>query len=479
MRVYEILLIVAMVSLWLRVALPPDPASRIARWWWVVLSAALLSAIVHVLIEGTRWQMVPIYLALVLLSSVVINTRWRATAPDMPSWVQPDVNPRYRRAVAILSAIGLILGLLLSIIFPVPLMPAPSGALPVGTLSLQLTDTAREEVFTDVTGNARTLMIQIWYPRQAQAGARLAPWITRADLFGPAIAGWLRLPAFMFSHIGLAQSSSVADAPLSDSAASYPVLVYSHGWGGFRQINATQNEELASHGYIVVALDHPYGAMSTVLADGTVLPNKRSLLPAKDAPEYMPAIQLLSDVYARDVGFVLDQLALLNAQDPRFAGHMDLAHLGLFGHSTGGGAIVALCARDPRCVAGVGQDAWVEPVADAVIQGGLKQPFLFMRSAPWTINPNDARLTQLIEHSTGPRYRIGIAGAGHYDYTMLSLFSPLAAQIGLKGPIPAARVIPLINDFMLAFFDAHLKGAPVTAISDVAARYPEATLDMP
>ena len=49
------------------------------------------------------------------------------------------------------------------------------------------------------------------------------------------------------------------------------------------------------------------------------------------------------------------------------ANHIDLGLVGVYGHSTGGGAAVRFCLSDERCKAVLGMDAWVEPVPDRVI----------------------------------------------------------------------------------------------------------------
>jgi predicted dienelactone hydrolase len=382
-----------------------------------------------------------------------------------------------RRFLGGLSAAGLLLGVALGILFPVPQMPAPTGPHAVGTTSLRLTDAARDEAFTDAPDDKRTLMVQIWYPTDAPDNAARAPWLARADVMAPAIAAWVRLPSFAFNHAGLVRSNSVADAPLSASQAAYPVLLYSHGWGGFRQINATQNEALASHGYVVVSIDHPYAALGAAFDDGSIVLNKRALLPPRSDAGYWPAAQLLESIFSRDAEFVLNELERLNDSDARFGRRLDLTRVGIFGHSTGGGAMIQLCARDKRCKALVGQDAWVDPIPDALITAGLTQPTLFMRSEQWTGDANDARLIKLNNASSGSHYRLSIKASRHYDFVMIPLFSPLAPWLGLKGPIPAGRIMPLIDDFMIAFFDTHLKGASAAVLDAVAARYPEAIVD--
>jgi hypothetical protein len=172
---------------------------------------------------------------------------------------------------------------------------------------------------------------------------------------------------------------------------------------------------------------------------------------------------------------VMDKLAEINVSDPRFAGRMDLSRIGLFGHSTGGGAVINTCAIDPRCKAGFGLDPWVEPVPDNVIAAGLTQPFVFMRSEEWTgpNTKNDPRLSELYAHMRGPIQRISVRGSRHYDFTLIGLLSPLAPALRLKGPIDGLRMLRLVDDHLVAFFDSTLKGAGDIAMPQVRARYPE------
>lgn len=433
MRLLEWGFLVSLVMAWIiEMRLRPSGAARVA-----IVVAPVVVLIAHVLIEGVRWQLVPAYLGVVLYETRLLR-----------KWVSFST---------FLSGVLAVFGMALGILFPVPDLPLLSGPYAIGTLSFDATDAAREEVFTPESGDMRRVAVQMWYPAEAQPGVRRAPWLARADVMGPAIAMWVDLPMFAFSHAGLIQGNAVADAPWSVAQSKWPVLIYSHGWGGFRQINATQSEALASHGYIVVSIDHPYGALAATFTDGTVILNKSSLLPESDTPEFMPAAQLLEDVYARDVTFVLDELERRNAGAAPLAGRFDMERVGFFGHSTGGGAVVIACVRDQRCKAIVGQDAWIEPVPDEMIAAGLDRPALYLVSEEWIGDENDAMLNRFIDVSTGVQQRVFIPGAAHYDFTLIPLFSPLAPYLGLRGPIPADEVMPLINGEMLRFYERALK----------------------
>jgi hypothetical protein len=73
-------------------------------------------------------------------------------------------------------------------------------------------------------------------------------------------------------------------------------------------------------------------------------------------------------------------------------------------------------------------------------------------------------LRGLAGRSEAVNYWIGIEGAWHNDFTLMSLISPYASRFGLKGPIPAGRVIPIVDRYLLGFFDTFLLGTGSAAI---------------
>jgi hypothetical protein len=246
------------------------------------------------------------------------------------------------------------------------------------------------------------------------------------------------------------------------------MVLYSHGWTGFRAIALNQVESLASNGYIVVAPDHAYAAIASRFPDGTVMEADPAALPDRQTVElevYDTAAAELVATFTDDLVSILDALALGDAGPfAEIASHVDLGRVGAYGHSAGGGAVVRLCLTDERCHAVLGMDAWVEPVPDRVIATPSQIPMLFMRSDEWRGTPNDGRLRGLAERSESTTYWVGIEGASHNDLVLTPLLSPVAGRLGLKGPISAARIIPIIDRFLIGFFDHTLLGSGPAAI---------------
>jgi hypothetical protein len=144
-----------------------------------------------------------------------------------------------------------------------------------------------------------------------------------------------------------------------------------------------------------------------------------------------------------------------------FFNELDLARVGAYGHSTGGGAAIQFCGTDARCQALLGQDPFMRPVSTAVLERGVTQPAFFMFSQAWADDKNSLNNRQFKPFYTASKNAMGavsIDGTTHYDFSDLPLLSPLAPQLGLKGPIDGKRVTTIVNDYLLSFFESTLQG---------------------
>ena len=462
------------------------PILLIAYTLWPVLSGrrrpvyvsglaplALVVTVLHLALEGYRWQMLPLYLLVLgaCLAAALATRRPGSAVFRRRSW----------RGIGLIGMTVLVAAATaLPVLLPVPRLPAPSGRYAVGTVTVELVDTTREEIYSGRANEPRRFLIQIWYPAVPEPGARPAPWMENARIVGPAIAEWLHLPRFFLDHLALARTASFTGAPMDRSGAPYPVLVFSHGWGGFRAQNTYQMQELASHGYVVVGMEHTYGAVVTVFADGQVAANNPAALPdgVPDA-EYEAAARRLVQQWIGDMAFTLDTLETWNRADPegRFEEMLSLTSIGVLGHSTGGAAAIEFCANDPRCSGGVAMDAWMTPVTEETLARGLTKPFLFLFSELWPTEKNQALFDRLQQHSNSGDQVVTILGADHYDFSDLPALTPLAPQLGLKGPIQGARVQTIVNAYSLAFFNQLLNGQATTLLDGPSAAYPEVRFD--
>ncbi|MBI5353396.1 MAG: hypothetical protein HZB50_12215 [Chloroflexi bacterium] len=459
MRLLEIIipLVLAIYLIW------PHPRPRTIRF---APAIAFFLMLLHFVIEGNRWQMLPLYvLTLILTISSLMIISSKTDRPIIVSYL-----------TVILLAVSTALPTLL----PVPSIPKPGGPLQVGTTIFELTDSSRKELYSGVD-EPRKFMVQVWYPADPLPENKLAPWMSRADVYGPAISTFLKLPSFFLDHLALAKTPAYRDAPIAGTSTPYPIILFSHGWDGFNAQNSGQMIQLASRGYVVVAVNHTYGAVATVFPDGKIAYNNPNALP-EGVPdnEYEIAARKLVNQWAGDLAYTLDQLNLRNsdAKDAYYS-KLDFNRIGVYGHSTGGGAAIQFCGTDPRCKSLLGMDPFMRPVSSEVLANGVTQPSFFMFSQGWS-DLVDSRNNQLfnqfhpqVSDSMGA---ITIQGTKHYDFSDLPLLSPIAPQLGLKGPLNGKRVTEIVNAYLVDFFEMTLNGKPSTLFNDGFQDYPEVKL---
>jgi len=410
----------------------------------------LFVTLLHLYFEGYRWQMIPLYVLTLLLgisSLIKINNRsdWSAS-------------------VSYWTSILLLLSTAIPLLLPVPKIPRPSGPLAVGTVIYEFTDASRTELYSG-KDEARRFMIQAWYPAELKKGDERAPWMSNAEIYAPAIATYIDLPSFFLDHLKLVNIPAYKNAQVANTDIGYPVIIFSHGWNGFNAQNTGQALELASHGFVVIAIQHTYGAVTTVFPDGTVAPNNPKALPENaDDPNYEAVARVLVDQWGGDISYTLDQFKRLN-NDPGsiFYKRLDLEHVGVYGHSTGGGAAIQFCGMDPRCDAVLGMDPFMRPISAEVIANGVSQPSFFMFSQGWADlvdSKNNKLFNQFYPNVSNSKGAVIIRGTKHFDFSDLPLLSPIAPQLGLKGPLNGKRVIEIVNTYLLGFFEMTLNNKP-------------------
>jgi predicted dienelactone hydrolase len=425
----------------------------------------LLLTVVHLFVEGYRWQMIPAYgLTAVCL---LLALRWRTT--NSPS-------PRFAWLAGVLSFFIWLIALALPIAMPVPRLPDPTGPYAIGTFTTYLVDSSRPETYTEDPNDSRELVVQVWYPAANREGEP-AQYLPDLQVAGPVIAEQFDLPAFLFNHINLTKLDVWLDVPPAENGAPFPVIIFSHGLTGIRMQNTVMVRELVSHGYLVAAIDHSYANALTIFPDGRVfIYDPSRLFPSGESSpiEANPLVQ----VWAKDIGFVLDEMARWNQEPSHLLnGRFNLNRVGIFGHSTGGGATVEFCLQDSRCKAGVGLDSWLLPISGNLLNQVPSQPFMFISTPGWLGQANRALGNNIFNSLSHDGYALTLANTAHYDFTDLALLSPLTPQLGLSGSINSRYSLGIQNEYLLAFFNQYLKGEPSVLLTEEASPYPELTIE--
>jgi predicted dienelactone hydrolase len=423
-----------------------------------LLIVTVLVVVLHVIIDGIRWQLYLLYLALFLISILI----------TIKTFLIIDL----KKNIKIISNIVLIslfsFSLIAAIVFPIYELPTPSGEYLIGTESFVIEDENRFEHYGDDSTEYRRIKIQIWYPAESIEGYEQVPWLEDGTDVSRGLSKDYGFPTFMLDHMANIMSNSYLEAPISSSLPNYPVIIISHGWSGFRNLHTDYAEELASLGYIVIGIDHTYGSVATVFGENDITYKNPDALPSRETTtDFLEYANQLVYTYASDITLTIDYLESLNDNTipSRFNGKFNLDKIGLLGHSTGAGAGAAVAINDDRIDAIIGLDPWVEPIDATEIDKGLLVPSLFLRSEMWETGDNNINLYSIIENSAFDSTLYQIDGTTHFDFTMIYMFSPLTKYIGMSGTVEDEYLNSILKSMISDFFNQTLKNDTTSQIN--------------
>ncbi|MEU4644360.1 acetylhydrolase [Micromonospora sp. NPDC023814] len=330
-------------------------------------------------------------------------------------------------------------------------LPPPTGPHRVGTVSLHLVDRSRPDPVAD-PGHYRALMASVWYPAVRDARHYpVVPWMPAAPLRALLVSA-----GFDADAVAAPLTAGHEGAPALRAPERLPVIVFSHGNDGHRAEATIVVQELASHGYVVVTVDHTYDGFSEFPDGRLTVPEDLSFTPWDSS---------------HDIRFVLDRIEDLAAglnpdaeRRPLPAGlgaALDLRRIGMFGWSKGATATALVMNQDRRVRAGLSFDGPMQsqpPVTD------LDRPFMLM-TAEFT-RAAEPSVAQFWSHLRGWRLNVHADGAHHGAYCDNQWLIPQLARIigmgdeqlaGWIGTLNPARAVRIQQAYPLAFFDLHLR----------------------
>lgn len=341
-----------------------------------------------------------------------------------------------------------------------------TGEYPVGTTSVHLVDQNRRETFSSDPKARRELMLQVWYPReksQDQPIARYRPH-EETDL--------------QTRRLSLVRTRSVLNAPVLNGRYRFPLVLFSPAANGLRTQNTYQMEEIASHGFVVVGMDHSYGSSYVRFPDGRVIkgfPNNFLDFSSEQAlRDSTASVERDLEARVKDAMFVLDTLLQWNVSDPsgRFTRKLDTAAAAIIGHSFGGAVAAEACVRDRRFRAGINMDGWMFGLARKC---EISQPFFYMvdntpypQAGKKAVTISERLLDEAIKDgydtierklSASGGYFLAAEGLQHMNFADRPLFSLLHRETA-AGTIERRLAHRLINAYTMAFLKQHLKGEP-------------------
>lgn len=472
------------------------PGSKRPGWLRFLPAFPAIFLLLQVAVEGYRWQMAPAY----ALSGIV----FLAGLPAMVREPRPSHRPR--RVSKVLAIIASLAGLAilwisveLCVQVPVFSMPAPSGPYAVGTRTFLLVDESRIDGESPIHNGYRSMSIQAWYPAELTGKEERTTYI-RKDI-RDAMAEFGGPPAFYFAYLDQIRTYAYWNARVAHAADGFPVILYSAS--GNASLHKLLFEELASQGYVAVSISHPH--WTNVLFDdqGQVIPqngvderyqawfreeNTSTVQAAKTQILGADSIEVLQQAQAalnharpvaiaelrqwsQDTGFVLDRLAEMNRPGNFFDSQIDLSRVGVMGFSLGGANAGQFCVSDSRCRAGINLDGFM---FGEILDSNLSIPFMFIHSENPELEPGLAGAL-FYERAENSAYMLQFAGAMHSDLgNPLPNGRPVILPLGMSTVhfSDGAYLARIMNDYILAFFDKHLKNEPASLL-DGPSPYPQ------
>ncbi len=343
-----------------------------------------------------------------------------------------------------------------------------SGTLRLGTVVAQFTLKNRSRVtgWGAVTGNLaqaeRTLSVRFWYP--AEAFAKELP---------ERYAHVMRLPGKAPLSV-VSQGISIANAaPLS--GGRFPLVLMSHGYGGWSTQFSNLAEHIASHGYVVASIDHqdmPADSIATALLSfGNVMIDRT-----------LDQRQILSQILARAGDGTIPGLALADTRNVALIGYS----MGGYGAIATAGAPYSFANSPMSKIPGAaqarlrdveGQPAPIKALVTFAPWGGqpdsrawtaqslarIKVPVLLIAGNQDDVVNFKQGVSWLYKNMTGAqRYMLVYREARHNivgNEFALGPNTPFMAAEFLKEPVWRSERLNSINQhFVTAFLDLTLKG---------------------
>ncbi len=270
-----------------------------------------------------------------------------------------------------------------------------AGMYAVGTTRFTVSDAAR----------SRDLVAQAWFPSEVPATD------TMIELLEPDAmrAQYTQLLAAAPPECPSHTLPVALDA--APAVGTFPVVLISHCHSCTRLSNATTAIRLASHGFVVVSVEHLGDTLWEHLAGHDADINNAEL-----------------EIRAADIRAALDQIA---AGTTPISAIADLAHVGVLGHSMGAVTAGRVAQLDPRIGAAAALCAPMEnPLVPGVTLADVHVPLMFL------VAVEDNSITEFgnkfirdnFTNATVPATKIEVPDAGHWSVSdldgLVDIFAP-------------------------------------------------------
>ncbi|MEG0254987.1 MAG: hypothetical protein RR554_05810 [Vagococcus sp.] len=441
MRLFELLFIVTTVVLLGGITFKLESLKQYKK---IILSAEIVVLILSLVVDGYRWQLLPVYVLSFVINLVLLLSKNKTCIKK---------NSTIKVILKVASTIVVTVAVLAPFyMFPIFNFPVPTGQYKVGTKSIMLTKNKNQLTEKD-------MMIQFYYPADKESSKK-ADYSTDIEALRHELARTQGMPNIVTGHLKYIKTHSYLDAKVV-SDKKFPLLIFSHGMTLYNRQNTFQLEELASHGYVIAAVNYTKDSANTLFPTKEYVPYEEKELTL----DYLDTHNL---EWQSDATFVLD--TLLNEKNIEFdsvLNQVETEKIGAFGHSYGGATSTHLLIEDARVKAAINMDGGF--YGQEIKPGDIKKPFMLMNASDTMRNMQEGTDPLFEEclirndHVNQPGvYKLLLPNTDHGSFIDLAGFSPLVAVKDANYK----KTFDTINQLSLGFFDKNLKGENQKAVDD-------------
>ncbi|MFK5884156.1 MAG: hypothetical protein QM489_07465, partial [Candidatus Izemoplasma sp.] len=350
-------------------------------------------------------------------------------------------------------------------------LPIPVGKYTVGVKQMDFIDQSRKQVFDfEDTNSFRELPVVLYYPSDSNEGKQCADYMP-AEVANVMSKTSHRLVS---KNIYKIKTHCYKEIAISTKKDNFPVILFNHGYGTYIESSTILLSNLASAGYIVVSIGHPYEAVAVKYLDGRVVKQhkdaiKRMNLSESDfkkskvieldelATELSKYVHDVNNpfenfkIWQKDSSFILDELENLNTGkiESIFKNKLNLGlGVGIFGHSFGGTTAVQTCLKDKRVKCGINLDG--SGFCNDLFND-IKKPFMFIGSR------NTGKTMKIVHKYNSEDSSIVLVGdTEHSGYTDGLFIARQLNLFNLIGKREKYDFNEIYTKYVMSFFDKYL-----------------------
>uniref|UniRef100_A0A8C8SZ83 Platelet-activating factor acetylhydrolase n=1 Tax=Pelusios castaneus TaxID=367368 RepID=A0A8C8SZ83_9SAUR len=332
--------------------------------------------------------------------------------------------------------------------------------------------------------NRKGLFFRLFYPCLPQETSEHPLWIPRYE-YCHGLADYINLnrqwcTPLLSVTFGSYRVPVSWNGPFKSCGRKYPLIIFSHGLGAFRTVYSAICAEMASRGFLVLALEHrDHSACATYFCkveagesnpleavlqeewipfqrvqEGQKEYHFRNQQVHQRANECVRGFRLMRDISrGKAVTNVLHKEFDLSALKES----VDLTKVAVMGHSFGGATAVLALAKEPHFKCAVALDAWMFPLENALYPKMIK-PVLFINSEKFQTAESVAKMKRLSSRNSQTKI-ITILGSVHQSQTDFTFLAGnfLNRVFQTRGTLDPYKGLDITNRAALAFLQKHLE----------------------